>query len=160
MRGGALQTLKNITNLNREKLAAILTVFSRKHVKPQSMATAKHKFQRLVFNPANLKLIGFPDELRKLAKSALGVATQVIIEQFIHTKMLPRLKKSLNEARWENSTYKQIVTHLERDLELNRLETPGETQMNTVTRKQQIEGNKVNAGNINSDTKDSNFIKN
>ena len=53
MRGDALQTFKNITSPNRENLGEILTVFRRKYVKPQSMATAKHKFQRLVFNPSN-----------------------------------------------------------------------------------------------------------
>ena len=83
MRGVALQTFKSITSPNRENLGEILTVFRRKYVKPQSMATAKHKFQRLVFNPANQKLIGFPDELQKLAKDAFGVAAQAIIEQFI-----------------------------------------------------------------------------
>ena len=44
MRGDALQTFKNITNPNREILGEILTAFLRKYVKPQSMATAKHKF--------------------------------------------------------------------------------------------------------------------
>ena len=53
MRGDALQTFKNITSPNRESLGEILTVFRRKYVKPQPMVTAKHKFQRLVFNPAN-----------------------------------------------------------------------------------------------------------
>ena len=52
----------------------------------------------------------------------------------------------------ENGTYEQIVTHLEGELELNSLESPDETQTNTVTHKQQIEGNPDNAGNINSDT--------
>ena len=47
-RGDALQTFENITSPNRENLGEILTVFRRKYVKPQSMATAKHKFQRLV----------------------------------------------------------------------------------------------------------------
>ena len=56
----------------------------------------------------------------------------------------------------ENGTYEQIVTHLERELELNSLESPDETQMNTVTHKQQNEGNKDNAGNNNSETNDSN----
>ena len=79
MRGDALQTFKNITTPSRENLAEILTVFRRKYVKPQSMATAKHKFQRLVFNPANQKLIDFLDELQKLAKDAFGVAAQAII---------------------------------------------------------------------------------
>ena len=59
MRGDALQTFKNITSPNRENLGEILTVFRRKYVKPQSIATAKHKFQRLVFNPSNQKLLIF-----------------------------------------------------------------------------------------------------
>ena len=70
MRGDALQTFKNITSSNRENFGDILTVFRRKYVKPQSMATAKHKFQQPVFNPANQKLIDFLDELQKLAKDA------------------------------------------------------------------------------------------
>ena len=55
MRGDALQTLKNITSPNRVNLGEIQTVFRGKYVKPQSMATVKHKFQRLVSNPANQK---------------------------------------------------------------------------------------------------------
>ena len=120
------------------------------------MATAKHKFQQLVFNPANQKLIDFLDELQQLAKDAFGVAGQAIIEQFIYAKMHPHLKKSINQAHLVNGTYEQILTHLEKELELNSLEYPDETQMNTVIHKQQIEGNPDNAGNINSDTNDSN----
>ena len=86
------------------------------------MATAKHKFQKLGFNPANQKLVDFLDELQKLAKDAFGIAAQVIIEQFINVKMPPHLKKSINQAHFENGTYAQIVTHLERELELNGLE--------------------------------------
>ena len=156
MRGDALQTFKNISSPNRENLTEILTVFRRKYVKPQSMATARHKFQQLVFNPANQKLIDFLDELQKLAKDAFGVAAQAIIDHFIYAKMPPHLKKSINQAHLENGTYEQIVTHLERELELNSLEYPDETQMNTVTHKKQIEGNPDDAGNINSDTSDSN----
>ena len=132
MRGDALQTFKNITSPNRENLAEILTVFRRKYVKPQSMATAKHKFQRLVFNPANQKLIHFLDELQKMAKDAFGVAAQAIIEQFIYAKMPPHLKKSINQAHLENDTYEQIVSHLERELELNGLQASDEMQLNTV----------------------------
>ena len=132
MRGDALQTFKNITSPNRENLAEILIVFRRKYVKPHSMATAKHKFQRLVFNPANQKLIDFLDELQKLAKHAFGVAARAIIEQFIYAKMAPHLKKSINLAHLENGTYEQIVSHLDRELELNGLEAPDEMQLNTV----------------------------
>ena len=133
MRGDALQTFKNNPSPNREKSGEILTVFRRKYVKPQLMVTAKHKFQRLVFNPANQKLIDFLDELQKLAKDAFGVAAQAIIEQFIYAKMPPHLKKSINQALLENGTYEQIVSHLERELELNGLEAPDEMPINTVT---------------------------
>ena len=133
MRADALQTFKNITSPNRENLGKNLTVFRRKYVKPQSVATAKHKFQQLVFNPANQKLIVFPDELQKLVKNAFGVSAQVIIEQFIDAKMPPHLKSSINQAHLENGTSEKIVSHLETDLELNGLEAPDEMQKNTLT---------------------------
>ena len=94
------------------------------------MATAKHKFQRLVFNHAKQKLIDFLDELQKLAKDAFGIAAQAIFEQFIYAKMPPYLKKSINQAHLENGTYEQIVSHLERELELNILEAPDEMPIN------------------------------
>ena len=71
MRRDALQTFKNINRRNRENLAETLNVFRRKYVKIQSMATARHKFQQLVFNPANQKLIDFLDELQKFLFTSL-----------------------------------------------------------------------------------------
>ena len=133
MRGDALQTFENINGPTRENLGETLAVFRRKYVRPQSMATAEHKFQKLVFNPANQKLVDFLDELQKLAKDAFGIAAHAIIEQFIYAKMPPDLKKSINQAHLENGTYEQIVTHLGRELELNGLEAPDELQINTVS---------------------------
>ena len=133
MRGDALQTFKNINGRTRENLREILAVFRRKYVKPQSVATAKHKFQKLVFNPANQKLVDFLDELQRLAKDAFGIAAHAITEQFIYANMPPHLKKSKNQAHLETGTYEQIVTHLERELELNGLEAPDELQINTVS---------------------------
>ena len=104
MRDDALQTFQNITIPNRENLGEVMTVFRRKYVKPQSMATAKHKFQRLIFNPANRKVTDFLDELQKLAKDSFRVAAQAIIEQFIYAKMPQHLKKSINQAHLENGT--------------------------------------------------------
>ena len=92
MRGDALQTFKNINGPTRENLEEILAIFRRKYVKPQSMATAKHNFQKLVFNPANHKLVDLLDELQKLAKNAFGIAAHAIIEQFIYAKTPPHLK--------------------------------------------------------------------
>ena len=133
MRGDAVQTFKNITSPNRSNLGEILTLFRMKNVKPQSRATAKHKLQRLVFNPAYQKLIDFLDELQNLAKDAFGVAAQDIIEQFIYAKIHHHLKKSINHAHLENGTYEQIVSHLEKELELNGLEAPDVMQMKFVT---------------------------
>ena len=44
MRRDALETFKNINGPTRENLGETLAVFRRKYVKPQSMATAKHRF--------------------------------------------------------------------------------------------------------------------
>ena len=44
--------------------------------------------------------------------------------------MPPHLKKSINQAHLENGTYEQIVSHLERELELNGLEAPDEMPIN------------------------------
>ena len=47
--------------------------------------------------------------------------------------MPPHLKKSINQAHLENGTYEQIVTHLERELELNGLEARDEPPINNVS---------------------------
>ena len=97
------------------------------------MATATHKFQKFFFNPTNQKLVEFLNELQKLAEDALGTAAHAIIEHFIYAKMPAQLKKSKNQAHLENCTYEQIVTHLERELELDGLEAPDEQQIDTVS---------------------------
>ena len=133
LRGDALQKFKNNIDPTREKLGEIPTVFRKENLKPESMATAKHKFQKLDFNPADQKLVDFLDELQKLAKDAFGIAAHAIIEQFIYAKMPPHLKNSINQAHLENGTYEQVVTRLERELELNGLEAPDELRINTVS---------------------------
>ena len=114
--GDALKTCKNITSFNGESLEKALTVFRRKCVKFQSLATTKHKFQRLVFNPVNQNVIDFLDKLQKLAKDSFGVAAQAVNEQFSYAKMPPILKKSINQAHSENCTYEQVVAHLEKGI--------------------------------------------
>ena len=133
MRGDALQTFKNLNGPSPESLGEVLTVFRRKYVKPQSIPTAKHHFHKLVFNPANQKLVDFLDEIQKLAKDAFGIAAHAIIEHFMYAKIPTHLKKSINQAHLENKTYEQIVTQLQRELELNGLEARDELQINTVS---------------------------
>ena len=80
----------------------------------------------------NQKLIDSLDELQRLAKNAFGVAAQASLEQFIYAKVPRHLKKSINQAHLENSTYDQIIWCLELELELQGLEAPDELQINTV----------------------------
>ena len=47
--------------------------------------------------------------------------------------MTPHLTKSINQAHLENGTYEQIVSHLERELELNGLEFKDEMPIDFVT---------------------------
>ena len=119
MKRSALQTFKNIAGPTRENLGWIVAVFRRELIKPQSMATAKHTFQKLLFNPSNQKLLVFLDALQRLTKDAFGIAAHVSIEWFIYAKMPPHLRKSINQANLENGIYEQIVTHLEKELELS-----------------------------------------
>ena len=97
------------------------------------METTKHKFEKFVSNPANHNLVDFLDELQKLAKDAFGVAAHAIIGQFIYVKMPPHLKKSINQAQLLNGTFEQVITHLEKELELNGSEAPAELHINTVS---------------------------
>ena len=57
-------------------------------------------------------------------------------------------KKSINQAYLENGSYEQIVTHLERELEVSSVEALDELQMSTMTQEQLTEGNEHKAGNI------------
>ena len=139
LRGLALKTFKNIQRTPTTTLEDVLKVFRRKYVKPESSASAKHRFNRLSFDPENQKLPDFLEELQESAEKAFGDNAHQMIENLLYAKMPPHLKKSINQAYLENGTYDQIVKHLEREMELNGLEadeTLVKTQM-TVTKKEQ-----------------------
>ena len=59
LRKDALQTFHNINSMNKHKLEDILVVFRRKYVKPESTATAKHKWHKLMFDPNRQSLPDF-----------------------------------------------------------------------------------------------------
>ena len=139
LRGLALKTFKNIQRTPTTTLEDILKVFRRKYVKPESSASAKHRLNRLFFDPENQKLPDFLEELQESAEKAFGENAHHMIENLLYAKMPPHLKKSINQAYLENGTYDQIVKHLEREMELNGLEADEplvKTQM-TVTKKEQ-----------------------
>ena len=90
LRNGALQTFRNISTANRKTLEDVLVIFRRKYVKPESQATAKHKWQRLVFDPNMMKIPGFLEELNQGAEKAFGDHAQKMIGSLLHAKMPPK----------------------------------------------------------------------
>ena len=132
LRKNALKTFRNINTANRQTLEDILAVFRQKYVKPESQATAKHKWHRLVFDPNTMKLPDFLKELNQGAEKAFGENAQAMIDSLLYAKLPPKLKRSVNMARLENSTYEKIA-HLERELELNELEESDDIPVPTMS---------------------------
>ena len=133
LRKEALQTFRNISALNKKTLDDVLILFRRKYVKPESQATAKHKWHKLTFDPNTKSLPDFLEELNECAERAFGDNAQHMIDSLLYAKLPPHLKRSLNLAYLENGTHDQIVAHLERELELSGLENDGELTIPTMT---------------------------
>ena len=133
LRKDALQTFRNISALNKKTLDDVLIVFRRKYVKPESQATAKHKWHKLTFDPNTKSLPDFLEELNECAERTFGDNAQHMIDSLLYAKLPPHLKRSLNLAYLENGTYDQIVAHLEREIELSGLENDGELTIPTMT---------------------------
>ena len=133
LRKEALQTFRSISAVNKKTLDNVLIVFRRKYVKPESQATAKHKWHKLTFDPNTKSLPDFLEELNECAEKAFGDNAQHMIDSLLYAKLPPHLKRSLNLAHLENGTYDQIVAHLERELELSGLENDGELTIPTMT---------------------------
>ena len=129
LRKNAPQTFRKISSANRQTLEDVLVVFRRKYVKPESQATAKHKWHRLVFDPKTMKLPDFLEELIQRAEKAFGDHAQKMIDSLLYAKLPPKLKRSVSMARLENGSYDEIVAHLERELELNALEESDDLPM-------------------------------
>ena len=132
LRKGALQTFRNINSINRQTLEDVLIIFRRKYVKPESQATAKHKWHRLTFDPNTMKLPDFLEELNQGAEKAFGENAKNMIDSLLYAKLPPKLKRSVNMARLENGTYEEIVAHLGRELELNALEESDDLPIATM----------------------------
>ena len=98
LRKNALQTFRNINSANRQTLEDVLAVFRRKYVKPESQATAKHKWHKLVFDPNTMRLPDFLEELNQGAEKAFGENAQAMIDSLLYAKLPPKLKRSVNMA--------------------------------------------------------------
>ena len=56
-----------------------------------------------------------------------------MIDSLLYAKLPPKPKRSVNMARLENATYEEIVTHLERELELIGLEEGDDIPVPTMS---------------------------
>ena len=133
LRKEAPQAFRNVSACNKKTLNDVLIVFRRKYVKPESQATAKHKWHKFTFDPNTKSLSDFLEELNECAEIAFGDNAQLMIDNLLYTKMPPHLKRLLNLAYLENGTYYHIVTHLKRKLELSGLENDEEITIPTMT---------------------------
>ena len=111
----------------------MLIVFRRKCVKPESQATAKHKWHKLTFDPNTKSLPDFLEDFNECADRAFGDNPQHMIDSLLYAKLPPHMKRSLNLAYLENGTYDQKVAHLEKELEFSGLENDGEPTIPTMT---------------------------
>ena len=80
-----------------------------------------------------MKLPDFLEELNQGAEKAFGENAQAMIDSLLYAKLPPKLKRSVNMARLENASYEEIVTHLERELELNGLEEGDDITVPTMS---------------------------
>ena len=133
LRKDALHTFRNMETSNKRTPEDVLIILRPKYVRPQSQATAKHKCLELTFDLNTKSLLEFLEELNECAERAFGPLAQQLTDCLLYAKLLPYIKASINIAYLENSTNEQIVTHLERKLEMSGLETDEEVPIPTMT---------------------------
>ena len=85
----ALQTFRIIKTSNKLTLEEVLIICRRKQVKPQSQATAKHKWQYLTSNPTTEWLSDFHEELDESADRTLEPLAQQIQDSLFYAKLPP-----------------------------------------------------------------------
>ena len=72
------------------------------------------------------------EQYQKLAQEAYGDDAPKFIETSFYAKMPTHLKRVLNQARLETESYERMVQHIEREMELNGLLAPNETNITGV----------------------------
>ena len=98
LRREAVQTFKNISATNKKTLDDVRIVFRRKNIKPESQATAKHKWHKLTFDPNTKSLPDFVEKINECAEKDFGDNAQHMIDSLLYAKLPPHLNRSLNLA--------------------------------------------------------------
>ena len=128
----ALQTYCNMTDTNRASLEDIIATFRRQYVRPQSIATTRSKWEQLYFDPSRQTFQDFLEQYQKLAQVVCRDDAPKFIETSFYAKMPTHLKRVLNQAMLETESFDMMVQHLEREMELNGLLAPNETNITGV----------------------------
>ena len=132
LRDDALQTYRKMTDTNRSSLEDVIATFRRRYVRPQSIETARCKWEHLYFDPSWQTFQDFLEQYQKQAQEAYGKDAPKLIETSFYAKMPTHLKRFLNQARLETESYDMMVQHLEKEMELNGLLAPNETNITGV----------------------------
>ena len=104
LRQKALQIFRNISASNKATLQDVLVIFRRKYVRPESQATAKHKWHEPNFHSNAKSLSDILEELNECAERALGPPAQQMTDTLLCAKLPPHLRRSINLAYLKNGT--------------------------------------------------------
>ena len=91
LRKEAPQTFGIISASNKKTLDDVLFVFHRKYVKPESQATAKHKWQKVMFDPTTKLLFDFLEQLNESNEKTFADNAQNMIDSLLYAKLRPHL---------------------------------------------------------------------
>ena len=100
-----------MTDTNRASLDDIIATFRRRYVRPQSIATARCKWEQLHFDPSQQTFQDILEQYQKLAQEAYGDDAPKFIETSFYAKMPTHFKRVPNQARLETESYEMMVQH-------------------------------------------------
>ena len=108
-------------------------VFRRKYVRPESPVTAEHKWHKLTFDPIVRYLTDLLEKPNECSNRVFPNNAQHLIDSFLSAKLTPQLKRSINLAHLESGIYDKTEAQLERESQLNNLESDGRLPLPTMT---------------------------
>ena len=132
LRGDAFEFFCNMTEAIKTDPYDIIAGSCRRYVKIQSVATARCRWESLNFDPMSPTVQDFLERYQKLAQGAYAGDAPKYIGTSFYVKT-PVLKKTvLDQAHRENASYKMMVYHLERKMELNGPVAPHTTSFTGI----------------------------
>ena len=86
-RKDALQTFRNNNACNKRTLEEVLILFRQKYVRPQSQATAKHKWHKLTFEHNTKSLSNLLEKLIEMCRTSFWTSCTAKDRQFLICKI-------------------------------------------------------------------------